>query len=144
MDAPGFTMDPTVALFLFLSVGSVALFSFISVAAFSEARRREREAHYKSETIKKIAEAQGEGAAAAIQFLREEATRHQEQRIRAAVQRREGMKLGGLVTASVGIGLMIFLRAIVRAEPVYLVGLIPLFVGLSLLLYSYFLAPKAE
>jgi hypothetical protein len=54
------------------------------------------------------------------------------------------MKLGGLVTASVGIGLMIFLRAIVRAEPVYLVGLIPLFVGLSLLIYAYFLAPKTE
>jgi hypothetical protein len=55
-------MSDAAALFLFLSVGTVALFSFISVAAFSEARRREREAHYKSETIKKISEAQGAGA----------------------------------------------------------------------------------
>jgi hypothetical protein len=137
-------MSDAAALFLFLSVGTVALFSFISVAAFSEARRREREAHYKSETIKKISEAQGAGAGAAIEFLREEAARHQEQQKRAMVQRREGMKLGGLVTASVGIGLMIFLRAIVREQPVYLVGLIPLFVGLSLLIYAYFLAPRTE
>jgi hypothetical protein len=38
--------------------------------------------------------------------------------------------------------LMPFLRIIVPDVPVYLVGLIPLLVGVSLLTYSYALAPK--
>jgi len=117
-------------------VGSVALFSFLGVAAWSDARRKEREAYYTSETLKKIAETSGEGAKSAMELLHEQE--------RAAVRRRrEGVRLGGLITAAVGISLMIFLRAIVRDEPaVFLVGLIPLFVGLALLLYGYVLGPK--
>ena len=53
-------------------VGSIALFSFLSVAAWSDARRKEREAYYRSETLKKIAESSGEGAKAAIELLREQ------------------------------------------------------------------------
>ncbi len=134
--------DVSFPLFMFLSVGSVALFSFIAVASWAEARRREREAFYKSETLKKIAEAQGAGASSAVEFLREEALRRAEERKNAAQRRREGLKLGGLVTIAVGIGLMIFLRAIANDEPVFLVGLIPLLIGIALLVYSYFLAPK--
>jgi Flp pilus assembly protein TadB len=135
-------MSGSLPLFLFLSVTSIALFSFVAVAAWSDARRREREAYYKSETLKKIAEAQGAGATSAIEFLREEAIRRAEREKNAARQHREGVKLGGLVTAAVGVGLMIFLRAIVDDEPVYLVGLIPLLIGVALLAYSYLLAPK--
>jgi nucleoside recognition membrane protein YjiH len=135
-------MSGSSSLFLFLSVGSIALFSFVAVAAWSEARRREREAYYKIETLKKIAEAQGAGASSAIEFLREEAIRRAEQEKNAARSQREGVKLGGLVTTAVGIALMIFLRAIERDEPVYLVGLIPGLIGVALLAYSYFLAPK--
>jgi len=128
-------MHDATYLFLFLSVASVALFSFVAVASWADARRREREAYYKSETLKKIAEAQGAGASSAIEFLREE-TKH------AAQRRREGLKLGGLVTMAVGIGVLIFLRAIANDEPVFFVGLIPLLIGVALLTYSYFLAPK--
>ena len=134
--------DGSFPLFMFLSVGSIALFSFIAVAPWADARRREREAYYKSETLKKIAEAQGAGASSAVEFLREEALRRTEEKKNTARHRREGIKLGGLVTAAVGIGLMIFLRAIDRDEPVYLVGLIPLLIGVALLAYSYLLAPK--
>ena len=42
-------------------VGSIALFSFLAVASWSDARRKEREAYYRSETLKKIAESSGEG-----------------------------------------------------------------------------------
>jgi len=121
--------------FFFLSVASVALFSFVAVAAWSDARRREREAYYKSETLKKIAESQGAGASSAIEYLREE-ERNAERR------RREGIKLGGLVTTAVGIGLMIFLRGIAHDEPIYLVALIPSLIGIVLLAYSYLLMPK--
>ena len=134
-------MMGSLPLFLFLSVASIALFSFVAVAAWSDARRREREAYYKSETLKKIAEA-GPGASSAIEFLREEAIRRAEREKNAARRQREGIKLGGLVTTAVGIALMIFLRAIERDEPVYLVGLIPGLIGVALLAHGYLLAPK--
>lgn len=116
-------------------VGSIALFSFLSVAAWSDARRRERQEYYRSETLKKIAESSGEGAKAAIELLREQNNNVTRRRV-------EGMKLGGLITAVVGIGIMVFLHGLVREEPVYLAGLIPLLIGLALLTYTFFLAPK--
>jgi hypothetical protein len=116
-------------------IGSIALFSFLSVAAWSDARRREREAYYRNETLKKIAESSGEGAKAAIELLREQNNNVTRRRV-------EGMKLGGLITAVVGIGVMVFLHALVHDEPVYLAGLIPLLIGLALLLYTFVLAPN--
>jgi lipopolysaccharide export LptBFGC system permease protein LptF len=124
-------------LFLFLSVASIALFSFVSVAVWSQERRREREAYYKNETLKKIAESQGSGSTTAIEFLREQ------EKI-ASRRQREGLKLGGLVTIAVGVAMMIFLKAINRnnPEPAYLVGLIPALIGIALLAYAYLLATK--
>ena len=94
-----------------------------------------REAYYKSETLKKIAEAQGPTANAALEFLREQ------EKVRAQPTR-EGIKLGGLVTVAVGLGLFPLLRAVEPNQPVYLAGLIPLLIGLALLVYAYLLAPK--
>ncbi|HKM46373.1 MAG TPA: hypothetical protein VJX69_02235 [Terriglobales bacterium] len=116
-------------------VGSIALFSFLAVASWSDARRKERETYYKSETLKKIAESSGEGAKAAIELMRE-------QEKSAVKRRREGMKLGGLITAVVGIGVMVLLHGLEHDEPVYLAGLIPLLIGLALLAYTFLLAPK--
>jgi hypothetical protein len=117
-------------------VGSIALFSFLAVASWSEARRKEREAYYRSETLKKIAESSGEGARIAMELMREEQQP-------TAKRSLEGMKLGGLVTAAVGIGVMVLLRGIVQDEgPVYLVGVIPLLIGVALLVYVFLLAPK--
>jgi len=116
-------------------IGSIALFSFLSVAVWSDARRKEREEYYRSETLKKIAESSGEGAKAAIELLRE-------QNKNVTKRRREGMKLGGLITAVVGAGVMVLLHGLVHEEPVYLAGLIPLLIGLALLTYTFFLAPK--
>jgi hypothetical protein len=116
-------------------IGSIALFSFLSVAAWSDARRKEREEYYRNETLKKIAESSGEGAKAAIELLREQNNNVTRRRV-------EGMKLGGLITAVVGIGVMVFLHGLVHDEPVYLAGLIPLLIGLALLLYTFVLAPN--
>jgi hypothetical protein len=118
-------------------VGSIALFSFLGVATWADARRKERETFYKSETLKKIAESSGEGARAAIELIRE-------QEKNAAKRRFEGMKLGGLITAVVGIGVMVLLHGLVQNEPVYLAGLIPFLVGVVLMLYGFFLAPKPQ
>jgi cadmium resistance protein CadD (predicted permease) len=67
-----------------------------------------------------------------------------EQEKNSVRRRLEGMKIGGLVTAAVGIGLMVFLHGVEHEEPVYLVGLIPLLIGVALLLYPLMLAPKVQ
>jgi hypothetical protein len=90
-------------------------------------------AYYKSEAIKEIARMPDNGAA--LEFLRE-------QERNSALRIRAGTRIGGLVSSAAGIGLMPFLRMMVPDQPVYLVGLIPLLIGVSLLTYSYALAPK--
>jgi hypothetical protein len=117
------------------AVGAIAVFSYLAVVSWLDARRREREAYYKSEALKKLSEMQGAGAVSALEFMREEE--------RSAERRRQGgLRLGGLITLAVGIGMMVFLRALEHDKPVYLVGLIPLLIGVALLAYSYVLAPK--
>lgn len=125
----------SIAPFLIPIVGCIALFSFLGVASWSDARRKEREAYYTGETLKKIAESSGEGAKSALELLREQE--------RNVVKRRlEGMKLGGLITTAVGIGLMVFLHGVEHEEPAYLVGMIPSLIGVALLIYAFVLAPK--
>ena len=124
-------MQPASALFaIFLPVLMVAVFTFVSIAAWSDSRRREREAFYRSEVLKKAAESAGTGGTAALELMREQ------ERVDRG-RRREGQRLGGLITLAVGTGLMIFLHAVVSEEPVYLVGLIPTFVGVALLVYGF-------
>ena len=50
------------AMFLFLSVMMVSIFSFVSIAVWTDARRKEREAYYKSESMRRVAEIPGDGA----------------------------------------------------------------------------------
>ena len=135
-----FDMDPNAVGIVAVAIpviGSIGLFTFLSVAAWSDARRKEREEYYRSETLKKIAESSGEGAKAAIELLRE-------QHKSVTSRRLEGMKLGGLITAVVGIGVMVLLHGLVQSQPVYLAGLIPFLVGVVLMLYGFFLAPKPQ
>jgi hypothetical protein len=124
-------------LFLIPIVGTICLFSFVAIAVWTDNRRKEREAYYKSETLKKIAETQGSGGGSAIELLREE------ERI-AARRRIEGLKIGGLITIAVGVGILVSLRMVpdIAEEGLHYVGLIPLFIGVALAVYAYFLAPK--
>ena len=117
---------------LFLAVAASGMWAFVAVVSWADIRRREREAYYKHETMKRISEMPGESGLA---LLREDGRS-------AMTRRRENIKLGGLITSAVGIGLMIFLRAVDSNRPVYLAGLIAVLVGLALLSYSYILAPK--
>jgi hypothetical protein len=125
------------AIAIFLPVLMVSVFAFTSIATWADARRREREAFYRSETLKKIAETSGSGGAAALEIIREQ------DRI-AQRRRREDQRLGGLATTAAGIGLLISLRAIVPNQPVYLVGLIPVLVGLALLAHTLLFGPGKE
>jgi hypothetical protein len=126
-----------VALFGFLAVGSVALFSMIAVASWASARQKERETYYKTDMIKKVAESQGPGAASALELLREEA------RI-TTIRTKQGLKIGGLVMGAIGIGLLVFLHALVTDEPVYLCGFLVFLIGAALYGGSYVVTTPAE
>jgi multisubunit Na+/H+ antiporter MnhG subunit len=118
-------------------VAILSVFTFTTFAVWFGTRQREREAFYRAETLRRITETSGEGARAAIELLREE---ERMKRIKA----REGLKTGGVVNLGVGVGLVIFLRAVLGNGGVYLCGLIPFFIGLSLLIYVLFLASPIE
>jgi hypothetical protein len=94
--------------------------------------RKEREAYYKAEALKKLAGSEGVGTDAVLQYFREEERRAQR-------RTRSGLRLAGLITGSVGIGSMVFLYAYAPLpdQPVYLAGLIPTLVGAALIVYSY-------
>jgi hypothetical protein len=124
-------VGPESMIFVFLSVGAVALFSMISISSWSDSRRKEREAYYKNDMLKKLADAQGPGAASALELMREEAHL-------ATVRTRQGLQVGGMITGAAGLGVLIFLRALLGAQGgVFLCGLIPLFVGMALFASSY-------
>lgn len=127
-------------LWMFLSIGAVALFAvFIPLVVFFENRRKEREAFYRAETLRRVSEAPGDSAKAALELL------YEQERIRA-IKQLEGMKVGGLVNVGLGIALLIFLRFLLGGAPgsPYLCGLIPAFIGVALLVYALFMAPNPE
>jgi hypothetical protein len=114
----------------------VSVFTFLVFAAWFSTRLKEREAFYKSENLRRITETSGEGAKAAIELLRED------ERLKR-IQAHESVKIGGVVTLGVGLGLVIFLWAMVGPK-LALCGLIPGLVGVAFLVYVYFLAPPVE
>jgi mannose/fructose/N-acetylgalactosamine-specific phosphotransferase system component IIC len=64
-------MTEDMAIALAWGIAAIALFSFLSIAAWTSARQRERDAYYKSEAIKKLAEMQGATPEPVLQVLRE-------------------------------------------------------------------------
>ena len=116
--------------FLPLSVLIFSFFSFLAIAVWSENRRREREAFYKSEALKRIAE--GTAGASAVDFLREQHRLDQR-------RRHEGIKIGGLVSTAVSLAFTVFLAAMTmeRRPGLWTLGLIPLSMGIALLAYGY-------
>jgi peptidoglycan/LPS O-acetylase OafA/YrhL len=130
----GMPMNMTMILLIPI-VGAVALFAFLSVAAWADQRRKEREAFYRSELLKKLADSTGGQAQEILAILRE-------QDREAERKSREGMKLGGLITTVVGAALMIMFHFLTDG-PEWAVGLVPVFVGAALLFYAYVLAPRS-
>jgi hypothetical protein len=123
-------------LWIFLSVGAVALFGvFLPITTWLESQRKEREAFYKAETLRRMSEASGDGAKASIEYMREQS------RI-ARFHTIEGLKIGGLIMTGIGVGVSILLW-FVAGHDVAACGLVPFFMGLAMLVYVYFLAAPA-
>jgi uncharacterized membrane protein YeaQ/YmgE (transglycosylase-associated protein family) len=116
-------------------VGTISTFGFFAIASWVNARRREREAFYRSEVLKKIAEAGSEASGAALEMFREQQRSSDRNRL-------ETQRLSGLILTAIGIGVMALLRGVATNESAWLSGLIPALVGAVLLIYSYGLAPR--
>ena len=128
--------NPTaIAAMLLGGVGTIATFGFFAIASWASARRREREAFYRSEVLKKLADSGPDGSSAALEMFREQQ--------RAAVRNRlEIQRLAGLILTAVGLGLMPLLKGVAGHKSAWLSGLIPALIGAVLLIYSYGLAPR--
>ncbi len=122
------------AFWFMVAVCGTATLAFITLVVWLGERRKEREAHYRSEAVKKVAES---GNSAVLEYLRET------ERVEAARGRIKA-RLAGLIAAAVGAALLIFLHELGPETKVYLVGLVPLFVGVVLLVFSELMMKPKE
>jgi uncharacterized membrane protein (GlpM family) len=120
---------------IFMLVSLVAVFSFVALLSWIKGRRREREAFYHSEVLKKMVDKPEAGGQNLLEMMRQEERN-------AQIRRREGLKLGSLIVTAVGAGLIVFLAAVDRDEPAWVCGVIPLLIGIAMFAYVYLLAPK--
>ena len=121
---------------LLVAVFWVAFFCWLTVVGWAIQRRKEREAYYRHETEKRLVD-KAEATPEAVLRLRKE-----EERARW-LRRREGLKLGGLITGALGAGVVVSLRFVDTDRlSVSSIGWIPLAVGVVVLLYAYVLYPR--
>jgi hypothetical protein len=124
-------------LWAFLSVGAVALFGiFLPITTWLESRRKEREAFYKAETLRRVSEASGDAGKSSIEFLREQNRIVQLKTI-------EGLKIGGLIMTGIGIG-VIALLWVLAGPTVSVCGLVPLLIGVAMLAYVFYFAAPVQ
>jgi hypothetical protein len=113
----------------------IAVFAMVVLVVWLGVRQKEKESAHRHELLRKIAESQEAAAQRVLDMIRE-------QEYEAQIRRREGMKLGGLITSAVGLALMPMLYMLVPSKPAWIAGMIPLLVGIALSVYVFFLAPK--
>jgi len=137
-DVSGVTLYAGAALFGFLAVGAVALFSFLSVAHWLSLRTGERQSRDRFALMKAILEHPGDQADRVL-------TAWREQELRKAQKDRRDRISGGVVCAAVGVALALMLAILTKGEGgAWSIGLIPLFVGVVLALFGVFEKPLVE
>jgi Mn2+/Fe2+ NRAMP family transporter len=134
-------MSTQVALFLFVAAAVVAVFAFLSVAAWVGTRAQERKARDRYALLKTLAEQPGEAAQRVLDLLREQEERQAERRER---EERRGYLVGGLVTFAVGIAVAVMLETIGTKAGIWTVGLIPLLIGVVLTGFGLFARPAGR
>lgn len=122
------------SMYIFLAAGAVALFTFLAVTTWSENRTKERTVYYQQETYKKLAEASPERTELILETIRRE-------RQSAYQKMLEGVKLGGLITALVGVGVAVMLWVLAGVK-VAVIGVVPFLVGVAMLVYVFLMAPR--
>ena len=109
----------------------IGAFCMISVVVWAESRRKEREAFHQHQTYQKMLDSSS-SADTVVAFIQDQADRQRRDQEREKIR---GLKMGGVITAAVGVALTVFLFGVAPGVPVYLMGLFPLGVGLAI---SYF------
>lgn len=113
-------------LFMFLAAVGVALFAFVSIAAWSGSGAAQRQAHDRYALLRALAEQPGENARLVLEMLRE-----QDERVarKKEEEERRGFLIGGLVCMATGVAL-VAMFTVMGAQKAWPVGLIPLFIGM--------------
>jgi hypothetical protein len=107
-------------------VGSIALFGFLAVASWAEARRKEREAFFHHEILKKVAEDSSANGERVVELLRQEESNR--------VQRvKDRIRMAGSLTLASGVGISLFISQLVSVHGLWAVGVIPALVGLAMI-----------
>lgn len=121
-------------IFMIPIVGTVALFAFLAVGVWADARRRERESYYRYEFRRRMLEA-GKFDANDVRALAEF-----EQQAGIASGKR-AIQITGVLFTAMGAGMLSGLRFI-QDEPIWMVGYIPLSIGIGLMAYGFLMAPN--
>lgn len=127
--------------FLIPIVAIICVFTFVAVATWSENRRKEREEYHRNETYQKMLNGSAESAEAVRRLIEEQEGRRER---RSLESRALGLKLGGWILTVTGPALGVFLYFLIRDEPIWLVGLIPLLVGPVLAFFGHGLGSKLQ
>lgn len=127
----GSGVTPVIAL-AFTILLLIVVFAFVSVVIWADARRKEREALYRSELLKKLADTPGPGAEAVLATLREET-------LRKLGRGREITSLGGVVSLALGLALLLAYALTPDTRPGgggLVVCFVPMFLGVALIGYA--------
>ena len=136
MEASGVTQYAGAAMFGFLAVASVALFSFLSVMSWLGMRTAERQARDRFSMMKALLEHPGEQGERVLAAWREQELRKEE-------QDRRGRIVGGAVVVAVGVSLSVMMAVLGdRDSGAWVVGLIPLSIGAVIALFGIFEKPR--
>lgn len=115
----------------------IAGIAMIVLIVYFEEKRKAKQALYRSELLKKVADCEGDAVDKIMEIIRQE-------EVDSKIRRREGLKLGGMITAAAGIGAMAVLAVLIPSHPVWISGVVPLLIGAALVVYVLKLAPKPE
>lgn len=126
-------MSTSGALYLFLAATIVAVFTFLSIAAWLGTQSAERQARDRFALLRSIAEHPSDTAEQVLRMLRDQEQRRAQRRERAEERSRI---IGGLVLIATGIGICVLLDAVGKT---WTGGLVPLLIGCVLLGSGLFL-----
>jgi hypothetical protein len=124
--------------FIFLAAGAIALFSFLSVAAWSGNRSTERIALERLALYRKLAEAPAESVALVLARLREEDERQEKKNRQKADRTRIETRQGGAIVIASGIGLALFFRAVAPGQGIWTLGILVILIGLVIFTFTFF------
>jgi hypothetical protein len=112
----------------------LSVFVFLVVIVWTRQRRREREAYYRHELAKAMI-SRGADADEVVRMLRKSSSR--------VAERREALKLGGLLTLAIGVGFMLGFQWIPTEEPIWKIGFVPALLGGAMLAYAFMVGAGA-